>query len=188
MIIKKLAEHQKYVGITGYRNAKIPNVEQFLERIKEKTDSATVQFLNAELVAGWEHLFFAVLNALTAFKNKRNFAKSLAVEILVFASSQRQIKQAFKLLGITPKVSRIALIIIEDKPERIRETAKKISEVLKALEDDSVLEITEKKCEKIRKAFNISDEELNARLKGKNRGKALAELVIEHMALLATQH
>ena len=188
MRIEKLIGYGKYVGIAGHRNVEIRNVERFLEKIREKTDNATIQFLNADLVAGWEHLFFAVLNALTAFKNRRNFANSLAVEILLFASAQRQIKHALELLGIKPETSKIAVVIVENEHEKTLEIARKISEILQALEDDSVLEVNGEKFDRIRQAFDIGAEELKSRLRGgEAENEALVELVIEHVALLATQ-
>jgi tRNA threonylcarbamoyladenosine modification (KEOPS) complex Cgi121 subunit len=186
--VKRLAEHRKYVGITGYRNVRIKNVEEFLRDIRKKIRNTTLQFLDAKFVAGWDHLFFAVLNALTAFKSGRNISNSLAIEILLFASAQRQIKQALHLLGIKPETSEVAVVIVNDKREKIFSTAKTISESLHGLEDDSVLEISEEKFDLIRWAFNINDEELKSQLGRRSLKKdALVELVIEHVALLATQ-
>jgi KEOPS complex subunit Cgi121 len=186
--IEKLVEYGKYVGIGGYKNVRIENVELFLQDVREKMKSTTVQFLNAKLIARWEHLFFAVLNALTAFKNSRNISNSLAIEILLFASAQRQIKRAFQVLGIRPETSEIAIVIVDDEQEKIRGAAAMLSEILLGSEDDSVLEINEEKFNRIRQAFNIGDEELKSLSKRKGSEKeALTELVIEHVALLATQ-
>ena len=188
MRTERLGEYGKYMGAVGYRNVKIRNVEQFLEKVRAKLGDTHVQFFNAELVAGWEHVLFAVLNALTAFKNKRNISNSLAVEILLFASAQRQIKRAVQLMGINENTSEIVAVIIADEQKKTSGAVEKISEFLHGEEDNSVLEINDEKFCRIREAFGISDEELKAKLRRKGLEKeALTELVVEHMALLATQ-
>lgn len=189
MKTERLSEYGKYMGAVGYRNVKIRNVEQFLEKVRAELGDVQVQFFNAELVAGWEHILFAVLNALTAFKNKRNISNSLVVEALLFASAQRQIKRALQLIGISQNTPKIVAVIIADEQREINEAVEKISEFLHGEEDDSVLEIDDEKFRRIRKVFGISDEELKAKLRREGLEKeTLAGLVVEHIALLATQH
>jgi hypothetical protein len=54
--------------------------------------------------------------------------------------------------------------------------------------DDSVLELTNGKVKGVKGLFGISDLELEAKLEKEGFEKeALIDLVIEHMALLATQ-
>jgi hypothetical protein len=53
--------------------------------------------------------------------------------------------------------------------------------------DDTVLELSEEKKRIIQKAFGISDLELKTVMKKDGLEEALTNLVIERMALLATQ-
>jgi len=54
--------------------------------------------------------------------------------------------------------------------------------------DDKVLELTDEKFEGIKRLFGVSDLEIEAKLRGKGLEKeALVNLIIEHVALLATQ-
>ena len=53
--------------------------------------------------------------------------------------------------------------------------------------DDSVLEMTKTKETKIKKAFEIVDEELKTVMKDGDQEKAIVNLVIERVALLSTQ-
>lgn len=187
-MIRHIKEFGRYVAIVGFRNAKIRDIEEFLRIIrKEKQPKVELQFFDAKLVATWQHLYFAVLNALTAFKNKENISRSLAMETMLYASAQRQIRKAMEILGIKPHTSEIALLIIEEEPETLKSALPAISKHINAQQDDTVLEISEKKAKLIQKTFKISDIELETVMKKDGLEKALTDLVIERMALLATQ-
>jgi KEOPS complex subunit Cgi121 len=188
-LLKPIEEFRKYVVITGFRDARIKNVDDFLKTISKKTpQNVETQFFNAELVATWQHLYFAALNALTAFRNGENFSKSLAMETLLYASAQRQIRKATEVIGIKPNSTKIVALVIGEKPEEVKSTLSKISKQIGAKEDEAVLELTDQKTAKIKEAFGISSEELVAVMKGHNLQEALVDIVIEKMALLATEH
>lgn len=187
-MLKHIQEFDKYVLITGFNNVKIREPAEFLKKIqKEKSSSVEIQFFDAQCVASWQHLYFAALNALKAFKNKENISKSLAVETILYTSAQRQIRKAMELLGITSKTSRIAMLIIADNPQKIESVSQMVSAFTNRQCDDMVLELTEEKKVTIQKAFGISDVELEAVMKKSESETALINLVIERMALLATQ-
>jgi KEOPS complex subunit Cgi121 len=188
-LLKHIEEFGKHAVITGFRNVKIRDVEEFFKRIrKEKQLNVEIQFFDAKFVATWQHLYFAAVNALTAFKNKENISKSLAMESLLYASAQRQIRKAMKLLGIKPNSSEIAVLIIGEKPESAKLALSVISQNVKAKHDDTVLKLSKKKIALIREIFGISDVELKTVMEKDGLEKALTDLVIERMALLATQH
>lgn len=187
-MLKYIEEFGKYVAIEGFKNAKIKDVKKFLEEIqKEKPSNVKIQFFDAEFVATWRHLYFAVLNALTAFKNKYNISKSFEMEAMLYVSAQRQIRKAMGLLGIKPNTINMAVLVVGDKKEKIKATISAISKRINAQADDKVLELSKQKIAIIRKTFEISDTELEAITKEDNIENALANLVIERMALLATQ-
>jgi KEOPS complex subunit Cgi121 len=187
-LLKYIEEFGKYAAITGFRNVKIRDTKEFLKRIhKEKLANVETQFFDAKYVASWEHLYFAVLNALTAFKNKENISKSIAMETLLYASAQRQIRKAMELLGIKPETSEIAVLIIGENSETVKSALSMISASATAQHDDTVLELSEEKKRVIQKTFGISDLELKTVLKKEGLEEALTNLVIEQMALLSTQ-
>jgi tRNA threonylcarbamoyladenosine modification (KEOPS) complex Cgi121 subunit len=158
-----------------------------LKRItQEKPEDVEIQLFNSELVATWQHLYFAALNALMAFQNKENISKNLAMETILYASAQHQIRKATEVLGITSSSSKIAVLVIGRRPRTVRTVLSKISEQLDAERDDAVLELTDKKMRNIQSAFAISNAELEAMMKKDERKKTLVDLVIEKMALLAT--
>lgn len=174
--------------IVGFRNPMIKNLEKMVKTVrKEAGPNVEIQFFDAQLVATWQHLYFAVLDALTAFANKDNIAKNLAVEIMLYASAQRQIRKATELVGISRASSRIAVVII-GTTARIVQSA--LAEILKHIDgqrDDTVLELSLEKVPIIQKAFGISEIELETTMKTDSLNSTLTDLVIERMALLMTQ-
>jgi len=187
-LLERVEEFGKYLAITGFRGVKIGNVEAFFNAIRnEKVPNVEIQFFDAQLVATWQHLYFAVLNALTAFKNRENISRSLAMETMLYASAQRQIRKAMRLLGITRRSSDIATIIVADKPDSAKTALSTVSKKLHAKPDDAVIGLTREKEKAIRKAFDISEAELEAAGKRDGLQAALVDLVIERMALLSTQ-
>jgi len=187
-LIKKLEDFDRYVATAGFINVKIKDITSFFGMVRRKAGDADVQFFDAELVTGWEHLYFAALNALNAFKNKTNISKSVAVETLLYASAQGQIEKAVKLLGIKPESSQVAVLIVAETKQRAASALKAVSNLMIGERDDSVLELTNGKIKGIKGLFGISDLELEAKLEKEGFEKeTLIDLVIEHMALLATQ-
>jgi len=187
-LIKKLEDFNMYVAIVGFRNVKIMDVNGFFNLVRKRVKEAHVQFFDATLIAGWEHLYFAALNALNAFKNKQNISNSLAVEALLFASAQRQITKAVETLGIRPESSQVAVLIIAETRQKATATLEIISKTISGERDDKTLELTDEKIEGIKSLFDISNLELKAKLRKEGlEREALIDLVIEHAALLATQ-
>ncbi|MEA2090656.1 MAG: KEOPS complex subunit Cgi121, partial [Thermoproteota archaeon] len=151
-------------------------------------DTAEVQFFNADLVAGWQHLYFAALNALTVFRSQMNISNSLAVETLLYASAQRQINNAIEKLGVKPETSQVAVLALSENRKSIKKVLEVVSGLMNGERDDSVLELTEGKSESVKRLFGISDVELQAKLENeKGEKQALTDLVIEHVALLSTK-
>lgn len=189
-MLKSISEFDKHVAIAGFRDVQITDTERLLKETNgKKSLKVEVQLFDASLVATWEHLYFAVLDSLTAFRNRENISRSLAMETMLYASAQRQIRKATELAGIKPATTEIALLIIGDSKKKVEEALAKIQLSIKAQQDDGVLEISDDKIRKIKKTFGISDLEIEA-AKSRNRGnaKALVSLVVERSALLATQH
>ena len=186
--MKEKTEHNKDIIIAGFRNVQIENINKFLDEFRRKNIGAAVQFFDAKHVAGAQHLHFAALHALNAFKKNIAISNNLAVEALLYASAQRQIKKAVKMLGIKQDSSEVAALIITDKNKKKLDSLKLVTENVPGVQDDSVVKLTDKKIVKIKKLFRISDLELEAKLEKKGLEKeAITDLVIERMALLVTK-
>jgi tRNA threonylcarbamoyladenosine modification (KEOPS) complex Cgi121 subunit len=186
-VIRRVDRFNKYIGVAGFRDVSIDNVDGLLSLAQERLGDTTVQFFNADLIAGWEHLYFAGVNALKAFKNGTEISKSLAIETVLYASARRQIRVALDLVGIRSDSRRIALLIVAGDENAARKNIEDLTKLIPGERDDTVLELSDEKVASIRKLFGISDIELATKLDGRDERKVLCDLVIEHVALLVTQ-
>ena len=178
-----------YVAIAGFKNVQVGSVDQFLNAVRDDLhDVASVQFFDARLIATRQHLYFAAINALTAFTNRTNICDNLAMETLLYASAQRQIKKATETLGIESDTRKIAVLVLAKNEKSAEDMLNVVQKLISAERDDNVLEVSQSKFVGIKRFFGISDIELGAKLKEKGFEKeALVDLVIERGALLAAQ-
>jgi KEOPS complex subunit Cgi121 len=187
-LLKYLAKEGKYIGITGFRNVEVNKLDELLKsHCGEEKRDVSVQFFNANLVATWEHLYFAVLDALMAFRTKRNISKSLAVEFMLYASAQRQIRKAIEIIGVKTGRSNIAIVVAGENRDAVESIMSSISAILHKEQDDQVLEFSPAKVRIIRGSFGITETELNVVAERNEKERSLANLVIERMALLSTK-
>jgi tRNA threonylcarbamoyladenosine modification (KEOPS) complex Cgi121 subunit len=188
MVFSYIEEYDKYVKIASFRGVDIQNAEEFVNSFeRENWPDVWVQFFNADLVATWEHLYFAVLNALLAFRNKCNISKDLAIETMVYASAQRQIRKAIALLGVKESTPNVAVVIIGHKTDSIQKAYVTIKNRVASAEDDTVLELTQEKTQNLSEAFGITKRELETVSPGENNQHSVVSLIIERMALMQTQ-
>jgi KEOPS complex subunit Cgi121 len=185
---EKTEEPNENITIVGFRNVHIEDINAFLEHFRKEKMEASVQFFDAKRIAGPQHLYFAALNALNAFEKNTNISNNLTVEALLYASAQRQIKKAVKMLGIKQDSSEVAALIITENRHKKSDYLRLVTKTVPGERDDSVLELTDKKIGNIKKLFGISDIEFEAKLEKEGLEKeALTDLVIERMALLSTK-
>jgi KEOPS complex subunit Cgi121 len=134
-----------------------------------------VQALDADKIAGERHIRFAAEKALAAFSERRNIAKDAGMEIMRYASGERQIEKAL-FLRISDRTERIALVLAHSACEHCWPNASELS---------LIIELDGQGCsfcaEAVKEAFNISSEELKA--VGEER---IEDLVIERVALVDT--
>jgi KEOPS complex subunit Cgi121 len=184
----KTEDPSENIIIVGFRNVQIEDANAFLEHFRKENREASVQFFDAKHVAGPQHLYFAALNALNAFEKNTNISNNLAVEALLYASAQRQINKAVKMLGIKQDSSEVAALIITENRHKNSDYLRLVTKTVPGERDDSVLELTNKKSGNIKKLFGISDLEFETKLEKEGLEKqALTDLVIERMALLVTK-
>ena len=187
-MIEKTEDHNDHITIVGFRNVKIESINAFLEHFRKENRGASVQFFDAKHVAGPQHMYFAALNALNAFDKNTNISNNLAVEALLYASAQRQIKKAVEMLGIKQDSSEVAALIMTENRREKNNYLRLVTKIIPGERNDSVLELTDKKIKNSKKLFKISDLEFKAKLKKEGLEKeAITDLVIERMALLSTK-
>lgn len=101
----------KIIGCVIETPQDINTILKKVEAHKKKYDTF-LQLFNADLVIGKDHLLWAYDKAKRGFKQNTNRAESMEIETLLWASGERQIKNAIKIMGI-PKDSRKAVIMME---------------------------------------------------------------------------
>jgi KEOPS complex subunit Cgi121 len=132
-----------------------------------------VQALDADKIVSERHIRFAAEKALAAFSEHRNIAKDAGMEIMRYASGERQIERSL-FMRITDNTERIALVL-----------AGSGCNWPSASELSRIIELDGQGCsfcaKAVKEAFNISSEEL--RTVGEER---IEDLVIERVALADT--
>ena len=106
---------------------------------------------------------------------------------MLYASAQRQIQKAIQRCGVKPETRSMGVIIIGEDPTQLKIMLQVISTYVGAEPNEKVLEISNFKEHKIIETFQITDQELKTVIKNENRTEAVVNLVIERVALLATQ-
>jgi KEOPS complex subunit Cgi121 len=146
--------------IIGARG-KTKELDQTLIRTKELEQEyeVTIQLMDAGMVYGREHLRSAIIHAERAFTSGTNTANSMGMEIMLYASGERQISQAISKMGIKPETEEFALINYSSKNSTLDElsdiTLKLIND-LSFERDDSIL----KGSRAVLINFGISEDEL----------------------------
>src|SRR6266849_7996236 len=184
ILIDEINDH--YLLSSAYINASIPDPERTLKLLRAINNQAEVQLLKADLVAGPEHLQFAARNALHSFKGKRPRSKSLAMELLLYISCQRQIARAIKFLGVDSKDSRIALVALSDSKDAMQELDRRARLIVEGEEDDNLIEIGSKqKMAQLQRSYGVTSKEMEAtRFERETDSSLLQRLIIERSALL----
>ncbi len=101
------------VGISEIHNSNNLTQEELLDIAKSMSnDSLTVQLMNGLLIADDAHLLSAAQNAVNAQSGKYMLSRTLDVEIIVYASAQRQIGRALDELGVYDSVKNVAVVVI----------------------------------------------------------------------------
>jgi len=187
-MLKRIQEHGASVIIAGIRKVSIEKPEQLLKELRCRNElEVSVQFFNAGLIRTWEHLYLAVLHALTAFRTNRNISKNLSVEIMLYASAQRQIKKAIQLLGVSHDCADMAVVVVGKATQDIEAVMESLLKQLGKEIDDTVLNLSPGKVPTICKAFAITETEFEVVAKHGDRKQGLVDIIIERMALLATR-
>ena len=149
----------------------IKDIEIFLAKIKEisKGKDTVILALDADKLAGKEHLMFAIEKAMKSFKTGRNIANNLGKEIMLYAAGTRQINRAMNI-GVHNGNNNIALVAIGDDVD--------IS-LFEEITQQHVLQYEGSKNGALVEIFNITDEEI--KIVGIER---IPELVLERVALV----
>lgn len=156
------------IQIAGFKS-NIHDFGDLMNDINKISVNCTIQLLNAEGIAGYEHVLHATAHAIKAFEREENIAKDLGLEICVRASAQRQISKALLILGIKEGEMDICAVAV-DCGENIMDELESILNK----RDDDVLKPDETILKKI---YNVSDAEIET-------ASNISNVMIERTTLL----
>src|SRR5712692_5235015 len=167
-----------YLLVLGFDRAIISDPERTLKQLRSAVQDADVQLLKADLIAGWEHLWFAGRNALNSYNGSGRKSKSLAVELLLYVSCQRQISKAIELSGVNKHDRRIALAALSESKEALEKLAGVARSKIDGDLNDDLIEIrSEKKASELRRVYGIASKESEAsRFPGETESEVLKRL------------
>ncbi len=175
--------------LLGFSSSKVKDARILLSNLRRSFPRVKIQLLRADRIAGTEHLALASANALRAFSQGRARSRSLEMEILLYASCQRQISKAIEMLGVTPLTREIAVVALSESPTILSTLPPKLERMIGGELDHGVLEVgTKRKLSRLQRVFEITKRELQAtRLPDEGEEGAVKRLVIERSALLALE-
>ena len=156
--------------ILGFK-ARIDSVSETLDLIDSiKKDGEIIQLLNADSVAGINHVTHGVNQAFLAFERGENLAKDISVEIVLRCSGQRQISKAFKILGLKEGEMNLCAILVD-----CDDYTDELSSVF-TLDNDVLLPDNEK----LMDTYGISDEEV--------KNISVEDLMVDRITKLAVDY
>ena len=155
--------------ILGFR-ANIDSVSDTLDVIDSiKGDGEIIQLLNADSIAGINHVTHGVNQAFLAFGRGENLANDISVEIVLRCSAQRQISKAFKILGLKEGEINLCAILVNC------DYTNELSSIF-TLDDDVLIADTDK----LMKIYGIGDDEL--------KNISVEDLIIDRITKLTVDY
>ncbi|MBQ6098602.1 MAG: hypothetical protein IJL02_01915 [Methanobrevibacter sp.] len=151
--------------------ADIDSVGDVLAQIDEiKKDGEIIQLLNADAVAGENHITHGVNQAFLAYERGENLAKDIGVEVVLRCSAQRQISKAFKILGLHEGKMNLCAVLIN-----CDDYTDELSSIFTF--DESVLMPDE---DKLKKIYKIDDLEI--------KDMSIEEILIDRITRLTVDY
>lgn len=91
--------------------ARAPDLLQRAARFSSAS-GVTVQLFDADAIAGEAHLRSAAMHALRAFERKSMRSSSVGMEMMLYASGRRQIREALQIVGLQDATRKIAAVVL----------------------------------------------------------------------------
>ncbi|WP_456327824.1 KEOPS complex subunit Cgi121 [Archaeoglobus sp.] len=123
---------------------KVNSLDEFL---KDLGNCVTV--IDAKYVIDLDVVRFAVEKALKSWEEGRNVAKTLPLEILLYFSATRQIRDAVKV-GVKEGINEAVVVILNDCEDKLG----------KYFEEKEVVRVDDERVENVKRLYGITDEEI----------------------------
>jgi len=161
----------KIIGAKGNIGA----VDKFLEEINSfsSKNNVLIQVFNAKMIYGEKHLVSAYEHAKRAIEEGSNTTNSIAMEVLLYASGERQLKLGIPKMGIKKGQATIAFVFIGEKL-----TESLINEFLKSLDLSKEDKVLQGNINTLKK-FGISSQEIKTVKEDKYQ-----DLILEKIAMV----
>ena len=187
-IIIRVDELGKFVCVAGVSRLEVHEVQRILEaaqKCREKFE-VVLQVVDADCIASWRHAISAAVKALRAFNESRNVCDKVEVEVILYLSGRRQIRDAIEAVGVKSSSTRLAVICLAEDAESASSAVNCFRSAIGGVIDNSVLEIkSAEKAEILRGVYDINDDELSAVMRNDvDFGGAIERIVIERGAIL----
>ncbi len=176
------------IGLSEIANLNGLGVNQLLDLAKSHSEDVfVIQFFNSHLIASELHLLSAAQNALNAWSGGYMISRSPDVEVIVYASAQRQIHQALEIMGVKDGLATITVVVIDKNEENV-------TKVLEGVTDKIGEEIvppfipTEEKISTLMKVFDITGAEIQQFLTSDaltDKKHALTRCITSRVSLVA---
>lgn len=187
-MIFELPETNFYAWTSAF-NTKPHNVEELLRNAAKNFPELNIQLVDLDKVPGQRYMKLATFNACKSFHSKQPIAKSLAMELLLYISGDKQIIRALKRVGITPETRRTAAIVVGGSLDQVQAGANFLSSELGQDSEDELLnDWPPKRIANIRFEFDIGEKELEAVIReNETEPMAIERLAVERSAILAAK-
>jgi tRNA threonylcarbamoyladenosine modification (KEOPS) complex Cgi121 subunit len=139
------------------------------------------------LIANEIHLLSAAQNAIQAQQGDYMTSRSLDVEIIVFASAQRQIGRALEALGVHDGLAEIALVVIGPDPSSVERSINDLADTI-GTEILPSFTATSERIKRVKQHFQISDREINTLSESEtleSQLDALSRCIVSRVSLVA---
>ncbi|MCS7364974.1 MAG: KEOPS complex subunit Cgi121 [archaeon GB-1867-035] len=181
------ADKFRSLGVVAVSLSSKLNVNLILDvcRKVSSTHDVVIQVFNPNIIISLRHLLISVMKALRSFSEGRNICDKIEMEILLYISGRRQIRDALKIAGLPEYAENFISICIGSDDSRIVESLTSLIDYLNGKVDWNMLELNDEKISFLREVFNISEDELNIVVRRDLSFKDVMErLIIERCALL----
>ncbi len=164
MLVDRLIapEGPLFVGVSELENEKNLTKDELIAiAVNNACDVLAMQLFDSSLIVDAHHLVVAAQNAVNAWYGKYAQARSLDVEIAIFASGQNQIGKALDTFGVKDNLKQIAVVIISNDKDVIRRCLINLQEkVGSPLQVQFASDLCRFKS--IMRVFDINEQELEA--------------------------
>ena len=173
-----------------------------IDTIQSKFKDSVVQFFKTKYMLNPEHVFVACYFVQKAFYHNINISNTKNIELFLYLSAKRQIKNGIDAFGISTEdlKSSILTYCIISPDNNLNQINKEIIQRLNASEIETNLELIDnEKCNAIKGFFELSNNQINTVLKsyGKagdqetkvlnNQVLAIQDLICEKMSILSLE-